>query len=321
MSQALAIQETEITTSFEALIDKAKYFASNGHAANTKKAYAKAWNSFLEWCVNNKSNPIEANPPEALVGLYIADIADRLKPASLEVAIASIRHYLRQRGISFDTKHPSIAQVLKGIRREKGCKQVQKEPVLVEDLRAMVAALSDNLMGTRDRAILLIGFAGAFRRSEIVDLEIKDLRGTRDGFVITMRKSKTDQDGTGQEKAIPYGANASTCPVRALKDWLQISKIKEGKLFRSIDRHGKLGESLSDKAVALIIKRNPHLTEKSKNYSGHSLRAGLCTSAASARVPEDIIMAQTGHKNRNSLQKYVRRGLQFKDNAACMIGL
>lgn len=321
MKTSLVVQSVEVMLPLEMLVEKAKYFASSGHADNTKKTYAKAWSNFLAWCGVHNTNPIKAESTEALVSFYVTDMADKLKPASLEVSIAAIRYYLRQQEICFDTKHPAIADVLKGIRRERGVKQTQKEPVLVPDLQLMVAMLQDNLLGIRDKALLLLGFSGGFRRSELVGLSVGDLKETRDGFIAIVRKSKTDQEGIGIEKAIPYGSNATTCPVRAIKDWLNSAKILEGRLFRSIDRHGNLGTSLSDKAVALIVKRNPHLEGKSSDYSGHSLRAGLCTSAAAARVPEDIIMRQTGHKSRNSLQKYIRRGLQFKDNAAAMVGL
>ncbi len=311
---------------YDRLFAQAQEFASQSHSVNTQRSYAHAWRSFTAWCAVKQADHLRPIAREALVGLYIADIASKLKPASINSAVAGIRYNYHNLGLSLDTGHATIAAIMKGIRFKKGTRQTRKNPILVPDLRAMVTSLSAMAIGAeraimaRDRAILLLGFAGAFRRSELVSLRVEDLTLTPEGYRVLLRKSKTDQESLGHEKAIPFGTGI-TCPCVAIDAWLTLSGIKKGLLFRSITRHGKIGEFLSDRAVAEIIKRNPALQGRNKDFSGHSLRAGLCTSAAAARVPEHIIMAQSGHKSRDMLQRYIRQGVQFKDNAAGAVGL
>lgn len=308
-------------TDYDRLCSQAEAYAAESHSKNTLVAYSWAWRSFLAWCVAQNTNPIDCANREALLGLYIGEAASKLKSASLTSIVAGVRYHYHTQNLSLDTSHPAIANTLKGVRRTKGTRQARKAPLLVADLRAMVTALPDNLLGARDRAILLLGFSGAFRRSELVALQAEDLTLTHEGYIVLLRRSKTDQESSGLEKAVPHGSNPATCPVMAIKTWLELSGIKEGPLFRSINRHSQLGGSLSAHAVASIVKRNPTLEGRSANFSGHSLRSGLCTSAAAARVPEHIIMAQSGHKSRDMVQRYIRGGLQFKDNAAGSVGL
>ena len=177
-------------------------------------------------------------------------------------------------------------------------------------------------MGKRDRALLLVGFAGAFRRSELVSLDVADVAFDPNGLTIRLRRSKTDQEGEGRKVGLPYGSNLATCPVRALQEWLHVAAITNGALFVGINRHGTPQGRLSACAVALIVKKvvaaaglNPDL------YAGHSLRAGLATSAAMAGVSERSIMAQTGHKSVMMVRRYIRDGSLFRENAAAGIGL
>ena len=241
--------------------------------------------------------------------------------------MVGIRDYYQEYGIIINLQHPTIQKVLKGIRNTLLKRPIQKEPLLVEQIKAMVEGISiekegkPHLIGIRDRAILLLGFAGAFRRSELVSLDIEDLTFTRDGFVILLKKSKTDQEGEGSEKAIPYGGNPLTCPVRAVKDWLDAAKIQFGPLLCPINRHGQLQcKRLTAHAIALIVKRS-YLEGSSKNISGHSLRAGFVTTAAKRKVPEHLIMKQTGHKCSDTLKRYIRIGTRFDENAASLVGL
>ncbi|WP_232503182.1 site-specific integrase [Parachlamydia acanthamoebae] len=187
----------------------------------------------------------------------------------------------------------------------------------------MVQALNGNkLINTRDKALLLLGFAGAFRRSELVGIDYEDLKLVRNGFVIRIKRSKTDQQGEGREIAIPYGANPDTCPVRALQDWLIHSGIISGHIFRSINRHGSINqENLSTRSVARIIKRNQYLMQNSAKYSGHSLRSGFVTTATLAGVQEYAIMKQTGHRRSDTLKKYIRSRDLWRENPASKIGL
>jgi integrase len=168
----------------------------------------------------------------------------------------------------------------------------------------------------------LTGFAGAFRRSELVALDFEDVRSSSDGLVVTLRRSKTDQEGEGRKIGIPYGSNPETCPVRSLKAWLEAAAIESGALFRSITRHGKIQGRLSGYAVALIVKKHVGAAGlEMAAYSGHSLRAGLATSAAIAGASERSIMAQTGHRSSAMVRRYIRDSSLFRENAAAKTGL
>jgi integrase len=178
------------------------------------------------------------------------------------------------------------------------------------------------LIGIRDRALLLIGLAGSFRRSELVALNVDDVQVIGDGLVVTLRRSKTDQEGEGRKVGIPYGSNPETCPVRALRAWQEASGIEAGALFRSVSRHGKIGGRLSGFAVAIIVKRYAGAVGlEAAGYSGHSLRAGLATAAAIRGASERSIMAQTGHKSAAMVRRYIRDGSLFRENAAAKVGL
>lgn len=210
-----------------------------------------------------------------------------------------------------------------GIRRNKGTAQTAKTPVLVEDLRRMITRLPETLLGVRNRALLLIGFSGAFRRSELVALDVNDVASTRDGLVVTIRRSKTDQDSEGRKIGIPYGSNPATCPIRSLQEWLERSGISDGPLFRPINRHGKMASiRLSGAAVSDVVKRYVEAAGlDATEFAGHSLRSGLATSAAMAGASERSIMNQTGHRSLNMVRRYIRDGSLFRENAVAVVGL
>ena len=183
--------------------------------------------------------------------------------------------------------------------------------------------LPETLLGRRDACLLLLGFSSAMRRSELVALDVADVNHTNDGLIVTVTRSKTDQEGEGRQIGIPYGSNPTTCPVRTSRAWLDVSGIEDGPLFRPIDRHGKLGkERLSNRAVAMIVKRTAQAAGLDpKVVAGHSLRSGMATSAARAGATEAEIMNQTVHKSLPVLRRYIRRGSLFNDNAAAKLGL
>ncbi len=187
----------------------------------------------------------------------------------------------------------------------------------------MISRLPNSLLGVRDRALLLVGFSGAFRRSELVALDVADVAVTRDGLVVTIRRSKTDQEGEGRKIGIPYGSNPATCPVRALQDWLAQCGFTEGPLYRPIDRFGKVASMrLSAAAVADIVKRYAAAVGlKASDFAGHSLRSGLATSAAMGGASERSIMAQTRHRSVATVRRYIRDGSLFRENAVAVVGL
>lgn len=328
--QSIVLHESKELLSTQDLMNLAFDFAANATAENTQRTYAYGWKSFLEWCQLRNIDPYKVDGKEALISFYIAEKAAQgeLKVSSISCYLAAIRNHYLEKGIVINSQHPSIKKVMKGVRNKLLKRPVRKEPLLTEDLREVMQCIVTEkdgelqLLGIRDRALLLLGFSGAFRRSELVSLDVKDLTFTRDGFVALIKRSKTDQEGEGHEKAIPYGANPITCPVRAMKDWLEASQITEGPVFRGINRHGQMqNERLTGHAVALIIKRNILLSSKTGDFSGHSLRAGFVTSAAKKKVPEHLIMQQTGHKCSDTLKRYIRLGTQFEENAAAQVGL
>jgi len=215
-----------------------------------------------------------------------------------------------------------VRNTLKGIRRTLGTGAVQKAPAVTADIRSMVDATDATLIGLRDRALILLGFAGAFRRAEIVSLDVGDLGFNRDGLTVTLRRSKTDQQGQGRKIGIPYGSNPETCPVRTLQAWLEEGGVTEGPLFRSLNRHGALQGRLSPVGVARVVKK---LAERAgldpAKYAGHSLRAGHATSAAASGASERSIMNQTGHRSVQMVRRYIREGSLFRENSAGKLGL
>ncbi len=302
-------------------LDKARAYAEQSTADNTKRAYSADWQHFTAWCAAQQLLSLPADV--ATLCAYLAELADTFKLSTIERRMASIGKAHRLAGHPDPTKTEQAHLVMKGIRRALGRAQTQKAPATLEPLRTMLGTLDTSRAGLRDRALLLLGFAGAFRRSELVSLDVADLRFVAGGVEVTVRRSKTDQEGQGTTKGIPLGQNAATCPVRALRAWLAASELVSGALFRPIDRHGNVKKArLSSSAVARIVKRCAGAAGlDAEAYAGHSLRAGLATAAAAAGVSERSIMAQTGHKSEAMVRKYIRRGSLFTDNAAGKVGL
>lgn len=306
----------------EELAEQSREYIKQAKASNTLRAYRSDWQDFQDWC---DAQGICAMPaePQTVAYYLIALIKKGLKVSTLQRRISTISQAHQAAYQETPTKHAAVKTVWAGIRRAEGTAQEGKAPVLTADIRAMVATLPDGLLGIRDRALLLLGFAGAFRRSELMGLNVEDVISSHEGLVVTLKRSKTDQEGQGRNVGIPYGSHPETCPVRAVQTWLEASGLQCGPLFRTVNRHGQLQPGrLSDKAVALVVKRTAKAAGLDPvQYSGHSLRAGLATSAAMAGVSERAIMAQTGHRSVNMVRRYIRDGSLFRDNAAAGIGL
>lgn len=304
----------------ELMAEKVKGYISNAKSENTKKAYRSDWRDFELWCQANGLISLPASP--ATVAAYLSDKATSLKVSSLERRLVAIRQAHAISGHSFEKNNPCISETLKGIKNTHGTAQVMKAPIVIDELREMVKVLKKDIIGIRDKALLLIGFTGAFRRSELVGICFEDLNFTKEGVEILLRRSKTDQEGKGAIVPIPYGSNPETCPIRSLLAWLEVSKIEQGHVFRSINKHGHISElGMNAASVALIIKRNGYIKDRSDKFSGHSLRAGFCTTAASRGVPEHAIMRQSRHKKSDTVKKYIRIANMWQDCAATKIGL
>lgn len=307
----------------EALSPIMQRYIEGSKAENTWRAYRADWRDFVKWCQKESRQPLPASPETVADYLeYLAKEENR-KASTLQRRLTAIQQVHKWMKVPSPTATEEVRTAWATIRRRIGTAQTGKAPAMLEDIRRMVDTLPDCPLGVRDRALLLLGFAGAFRRSELVALNVEDIETTTDGLVVHLRRSKTDQEGQGRKVGIPYGSNPATCPVRSLQKWLTLSGITAGPLFRSVNRHGQISEKrLSDKAVALVVKRAAEAAGLDpKKYSGHSLRAGLATSAAAAGKSERSIMAQTGHKSVNMVRRYIRDGNLFRDNAAAGIGL
>lgn len=329
------------SASLDRLVETARDFARAAASENTLKAYAKDWAHFARWCRRRGEEPL---PPSAqLIGLYIADLAapggDAPSP-SVSLSVSSIERRLSglawnyaQRGERLDRKDPHISSVLAGIRRKHARPPVQKEAILSEDLRDMLANLPHDLRGLRDRAILLIGFAGGLRRSEIVSLDHgKDDTPDSGGWIEIMEGGVliTLRGKTGwREVEIGRGSSDQTCPVHALTQWIHYAKIDFGPIFVAVSRNGlkATDERLSDKHVARLIKTcaceaglRPDLPEKERSrvFSGHSLRAGL---ASSADADERYVQKQLGHASAEMTRRYQRRRDRFRVNLTKSAGL
>jgi integrase len=257
------------------------------------------------------------------VASYIAECAAHLKPGTIQRRLNAIAEAHKATGVESPTHAGIVANTMKGIRRTLGVSPVQKAPALTEDIRAMVNATDAGMIGARDRALMLLGFAGAFRRSELVGFDVEDCSFGKDGLTVTLQKSKTDQNGAGRKIGVPYGSNPDTCPVRVVQAWIEQAAISTGPLFRSISRHGRIQAGrLSGIDVARIVKKLvARAGLDSAKYAGHSLRAGHATSAAIAGASERSIMNQTGHRSVQMVRRYIREGSLFRENSAAKLGL
>lgn len=298
------------------LVTSARAFAEAATSAATRRAYQTAWRAFTAWCADHAAEPLPA-APEA-VALYLTHLAEHGRTvASVDLALAAIAAAHRHAGLESPRSAAVVRAVARGIRRTLGVAPTQKAPVTVPALRAMLAALPAGRLGVRDRALLLVGFASALRRAELVALTLEDVRYTDDGAVLTVRRSKTDQEGAGRVIGVPFGSTPATCPVRALKAWTAAAGLTSGPIFRGVNRHGQVGGRLSARGVARVVQRAAAAVGlEAATFGGHSLRAGFATSAALAGKSERAIMAQTGHQSVTIARRYIRQASVFTENAA-----
>lgn len=291
-------------------LEQVRTYVRDSVSENTLRAYKTDLEHFAAW---GGSIPCE---PET-VAAYLAEHADTLAVSTLKRRIAAISVAHEARGHTSPTSAKIVKAAMRGIQRTYGSAQRQAKPLLVEDLMRIMALLGDSPKDKRDKALLLIGFAGGFRRSELVAINCTDIELVRQGMMINVRRSKTDQTGEGRTIGIPF-ARGRHCPVRTFETWRDMVRISEGPLFRPVTRHGRIGVArLSGEAVSVIVKeRIATIGHDPESYSGHSLRAGLATSAAMAGLSTLAIRQQTGHRSDATLARYVRRGELFTNNVA-----
>ena len=311
---------SNVITDIKALQEETLLNLQNSKASNTVRAYKSDFKDFELFCAQNGFKSLPSEPK--IVSLYLTYLSTKgSKMSTLKRRLVSIGVIHRLKGHYLDTKHPSIIENIMGIKRRKGSIQKGKKPLLISYLKQLIDVIdkqnNKDIKKLRDRSIILIGFSGGFRRNEIVSLDYDDLDFVEEGVKVQIRRSKTDQFGEGSIKALPYFDSSQYCPVTSLKNWIEISRITSGPVFRRFVKGSKLTEKrLTDQTVALLIKEYLNLAGiDSKHYSGHSLRSGFATSAAESGAEERSIMAMTGHKSTEMVRRYIKEANLFKNNA------
>jgi site-specific recombinase XerD len=312
------LRDAHYLDSNKKLSQKSKDRMKKSKSENTMRAYESDWNDFYDWCTFHKLNSLPAEA-ETIVN-YINDLADHAKANTVSRRLSAIsENHIAAGFIEVNPTHSGMVKnAVDAIRREKGIMQKGKMPLLLEDLVEINKLFTQNdIVSIRDKALIFLGFSGAFRRSELVKILREDLTFTNDGLIVLIKHSKGDQLGEGNYLAIPYNQTTELCTVVAIKKWLNISEIKKGPLFRPFTKNKKLRNSqLSDKSVALFVKKYATLSGLDpSDFAGHSLRRGFATSAAQHGVDEHSIMQQTRHKSEKMVRRYIEQGNMFKNNA------
>ena len=297
----------ELTTEIKKLQSETIDNLKNSKASNTIRAYRADIADFIGFCNRNNLKFIPDDPN--IVSLYLTHLSKTLKFSTLKRRLASITMYHKTKGHYLDTKHPIITENLLGIKRIKGSIQIGKKPILISDLKLIIQAINEDNISDfeklKNKSLILIGFAGGFRRSELVALLIEDINFVEEGLKVLIRRSKTDQSGEGLVKGIPYFENKEYCPVLNLKNYLTKLNKNTGRIFE-----------ICDKSVALKIKKYAMLAGLDyKKYAGHSLRSGFATTTAEAGADERNIMAMTGHRSTQMVRRYIKEANLFKNNA------
>lgn len=293
-------------------------------APSTIRAYTADWKHFSLWCRARELIPMPASPE--LVGDYLADLGEGYARATLRRKVAAIARATRQAGHPLDTRHPSIRDVLRGINRVHGEPPKRAQALATEEIQRLVATCDDGPAGLRDRALLLIAFAGALRRSELCAIELEHVTWKPRSLELLIPRSKTDTDAEGTRIGIPRGKIEATCPMRALQAWLKATGIERGPVFRAVTRHGTLSpRALTGEAVRLIVVKRARVAGVKgttlEPISPHGLRAGFVTSAYRNNVPDEEIMGHSRHRSLTVMRSYVRRSKLSSASPAGKVGL
>ena len=309
----------ELVTDLKSLHEETLNNLKSSKANNTLRAYKSDFKNFGIFCAKHGLDSLPTEPK--IVSLYLTHLSKYSKISTLRRRLVSIGMVHKLKGHYLDTKHPIIIENLMGIKRVKGSIQKGKKPILINHLKSIINVINEQeineIKKKRDKAIILVGFGGGFRRTELISIDHEDLEFVSEGVKINIKRSKTDQFGEGMTKGLPYFANEEYCPVINLKKWLELSNIKSGPIFRRFAKGSLLTNNrLTDQSVVLIIKDYLNLAGiENKNYSGHSLRSGFATVAAESGADERSIMAMTGHKTTQMVRRYIREANIFKNNA------
>ena len=309
----------ELLTDVKKLHEETLENLKSSKANNTLRAYKSDFRDFGSFCAKHGFNSMPTEPK--VVSLYLTHLSSSSKISTLRRRLVSIGVVHKIKGHYLDTKHPLIIENLMGIKRKKGSIQIGKKPILINHLKQIIKVIDEQkiekIKKLRNRTLILLGFGGGFRRTELISINYEDLDFVEEGVKITLRRSKTDQFGEGLIKGLPYFTNEKYCPVTSLKNWINFSKIKTGPIFRRFAKGSTLTmHRLTDQSVVLVIKDCLKLAGiENQNYSGHSLRSGFATVAAESGADERSIMAMTGHKTSQMVRRYIREANIFKNNA------
>ena len=321
MNALAPITENTALSSHPEAVARAKVFLRASKAESTLRGYRSDWAHFSAWCASNGAEPLPAAPDT--VGVYLSSLADQLKVGSLQRRVNAISQAHQAAGLPSPTHAAIVRGIMRGIRREKGSANAPKDAILTEQLRAMVADCNaEKMIGLRDRAALLLTFAGALRRSEVVALNVDDLNFTREGLVVRLKRSKTDQEGQGQEVVILYGADPEVCPIRVVQLWLERTGITVGPVLRSIQNGKVQDRGLDPWIVARIVKQHARAAGLDPaKVAGHSLRSGHATSASVGGAPLELIQNTLRHERAEMTRKYVRVAQRFRQTSSRFLGL
>jgi len=309
----------ELVTDLKSLHEETLNNLKSSKSNNTLRAYKSDFKDFGAFCAKHGFDSLPTEPK--VVSLYLTYLSKNSKVSTLRRRLVSIGMLHKLKGHYLDTKHPLIIENLMGIKRVKGSMQKGKKPILINHLKSIINVINqkkiDEIKKSRDKTIILVGFGGGFRRSELISINYEDIEFVPEGVKITIKRSKTDQFGEGMVKGLPYFTNELYCPVINLKKWLELSNIKSGPIFRRFTKGSSLTrDRLTDQSVVLLIKNYLNLAGiENSNYSGHSLRSGFATVAAESGADERSIMAMTGHKTTQMVRRYIREANIFKNNA------
>jgi len=295
------------------LIDRAKDLGRASKSSSTRTAYASDWRDFTGWCTAHALQSLPATPQT--VALYVTDLGGRAAVATVCRRLVTISVTHKEGDLDSPTAHKLVREVLSGLKRTRGTAQRKKTALTSDLMKAVLLEVgADSLKAKRDRAILLVGLTGALRRSEIAALDVTDLRFQKEGVVVLIRRSKTDQVGVGAEVAMRANPVAGLCVVRALREWIATAGITEGPLFRTfaLNGGGLHDRRIAGQDVARIVRRVTQRAGLEGDFAGHSLRAGFVTSAARQGVAEASIMNVSRHKSVAILRGYVRRANLFE---------
>lgn len=307
----LANQQNEMAVQQQ--MDEVKKLIENSISENTKKAYRNDWTQFEEWCLQYHMASLPAKVNTVL--LYINDLSKRYKYSTIRRRLSSISQAHETKGEDNPTKNHYVQKTMAGIAKQNGTKQESKKAAVLDDLKSMIDSIdTGRLIGKRDKAMLLLGFALASRRSELVSINIEDISFTAQGMDLAIQQKKT---GDAPIRKSVLKIDTDYCPVQAVKEWIEAAEIKEGALFLTIDRHGNIKRRTNDKTVARVVKKLAEAAGLNpQDYAGHSLRSGLATSAAQEGMNDTSIVKQTGHKTRHMVDRYVQEGNRYKNNAS-----